>query len=246
MLFTLCVATSWCGSLGARTPDDPYRRYVYAGVGGGIPVAMATFSSVGHDCGWPGLAGAVYGGFRFSPLIAAEMSLGVGHTVMSAQNCCVASGYWLGQDGHTYLAAVAGMSGLHYEAIKSSVTLQRYGAGVNVNILALSEHTRYCPWTVDVTPSVALIGSTAHIKSQTGNRPARLTGTRWHLGYGAGLQVQRSINTRLKAGVYSQATWLTGAHMDMIPVHVHHTNMIWETGVKISMTVHTLKHNSTH
>ena len=113
-------------------------------------------------------------------------------------------------------------------------------------MLALSRRTRHCPWTVDVTPAVSLIGTTAHIKSLAGNQPARLTGTKWHLGYGAGIQVQRSISTRLKAGVYSNVTWLTGAHMDMVPVHVHHTNMIWETGVKISMTVHTLKPKATH
>lgn len=105
------------------TTNESYVTGWYGGVEGGVPFGMSTFSSFGADKVHVGYFGGLFGGFRFSPLLSAEISMKWGKNILSARDCCVQSGYWLGVDGNTFHSSVAGMEGSSYSDLKSCVAM---------------------------------------------------------------------------------------------------------------------------
>lgn len=208
----------------------------YAGVQGGVPFGVSTFSSFGADKTRAGFAGGVYGGYRFNPVLSAEVSMKWGKTALSAQDCCIEKGYWLGADGNRYNAPVAEMNGWGYEDLKSSVSLQQYGVQLNVNLLGLFNSTKQSRWTVEVSPLLAAVGTRATIKTISENADVLKGSTDWHLGAGGNLQAGYRITKNLGVGIYSGITYLTGKRMDGVPEYRHKNNYIWESGVRIGWT----------
>lgn len=90
-----------------RTADNAAADW-YIGVQGGVPFGVSTFSSFGVD---KTRAGVDAGGYRFTPVLSVELSMKWGKTALSAQDCCIERGYWLGRDGNRYNAPVADMDG---------------------------------------------------------------------------------------------------------------------------------------
>lgn len=208
----------------------------YVGVQGGVPFGVSTFSSFGADKTRAGFTGGLYGGYRFNPLLSAEVSMKWGKTALSAQDCCIEKGYWLGADGNRYNAPVAGMNGWGYGDLKSSVSLQQYGVQLNVNLLGLFERTKQSRWTLEVSPLLAAVGTRATIKTISENAEVLKGGTDWHLGVGGNLQAGYRITKNLGVGIYSAITYLTGKRMDGVPEYRHKNNYVWESGVRIGWT----------
>ena len=208
----------------------------YAGVQGGVPFGVSTFSSFGADKTRAGFAGGVYGGYRFNPVLSAEVSMKWGKTALSAQDCCIEKGYWLGADGARYNAPVAGMVGWGYEDLKSSVSLQQYGVQLNVNLLGLFKSTKQSRWTLEVSPLLAAVGTRATIKTISENAEVLKGSTDWHLGAGGNMQAGYRITKNLGIGIYSGITYLTGKRMDGAPEYRHKNNYVWESGVRIGWT----------
>ena len=208
----------------------------YAGVQGGVPFGVSTFSSFGADKTRAGFAGGVYGGYRFNPVLSAEVSMKWGKTALSAQDCCIEKGYWLGADGNRYNAPVAGMNGWGYDDLKSSVSLQQYGVQLNVNLLGLFNSTKQSRWSLEVSPLLAAVGTKATIKTISGNADVLKGGTDWHLGAGGNLQAGYRITKNLSASIYSGITYLTGKRIDGVPEYRHKNNYVWESGVRIGWT----------
>ena len=223
-----------CTSVLAQTTTE--RSPWYVGVQGGVPFGVSTFSSFGADKTRAGFAGGVYGGYRFNPVLSAELSMKWGKTALSAQDCCIEKGYWLGADGNRYNAPVAGMNGWGYGDLKSSVSLQQYGVQLNVNLLGLFERTKQSRWTLEVSPLLAVVGTRATIKTISENAEVLKGSTDWHLGAGGNLQAGYRITKNLSAGIYSGITYLTGKRMDGAPEYRHKNNYIWESGVRIGWT----------
>ena len=208
----------------------------YGGIEGGVPFGISTFSSFGADKTRAGYAFGLFGGYRFTPVISAEVTLKWGKASLSARECCAESGHWLGADGSMLTAPMIDGDNWDYADLKSSITMQQYGVRLNVNLLGLFAATRQSRWTLEVAPVLAAIGTKATIKTIADNAAVLHGSTEWHFGAGGNLQAGYALTKSLRLGVYSGITWLTGNGMDGMPEHNHNANYIWESGVRIGWT----------
>lgn len=208
----------------------------YGGIEGGVPFGISTFSSFGADKTRAGYAFGLFGGYRFNPVLSAELTLKWGKTSLSARECCAENGHWLVADGSMLTAPMIDGDSWDYADLKSSVTMQQYGVRLNVNLLGLFTATRQSRWTLEVSPMLAAVGTKAAVKTIADNAAVLHGNTEWHLGAGGNLQAGYALTKNLRLGVYSGITWLTGNQMDGMPEHVHTANYIWESGVRIGWT----------
>ena len=207
----------------------------YVGVEGGMPFGFSTFSSFGHDKTHLGWAAGLYGGYRFNSIFSAELSAKYGEMNLSAQDCCIERNYWLGSDGMLYNAGVLGMDSWEYANLKSHVRMGQYGARVNVNLLGLFHQTANSRWDLAVSPHIYAVTTKADIQTISDDAKVMKGSTKWHLGYGADLQVGYQLTSCLKLGIYSGLTRLTGERMDGMPEHLHKNNFVWESGVRLGI-----------
>ena len=205
----------------------------YMGIDGGVPFGYSTFRSFGADKTRPGFDAGVFGGYRFSPLLSLEVSARMGKLGMSATDCCILSGYWLGQDGRHYHVPALGLEGWNYGDLKSDVRMQEYALQFNVNLLGLWSKTKNSPWAVEVSPRLGASLTQTDIKTIGDNALHIKGGNRWHLAAGGRLQVSRTIGKHFLAGVYTGMTFLTGRGIDNMPRHIHRSNYVWDSGVRI-------------
>lgn len=211
----------------------PASPHWYVGVQGGVPFGISTFSSFGADKTRAGYDFGLYGGYSFNPVLSAEISMKWGKTALSAQDCCIEKGYWLGADGVRYHAPVAGLDGWSYADLESSVTLRQYAIQLNVNVFGLFERTRKSPWRLEVSPLLAAVGTKAAIKTTADDAKVMQGSTNRHLGLGGNLQAGYRLTEHLNIGIYSGITYLTGKRMDGMPEYVHKRNYIWESGIRL-------------
>ena len=209
----------------------------YVGVEGGMPFGFSTFSSFGHDKTHLGWAAGLYGGYRFNSIFSAELSAKYGEMNLSAQDCCVERNYWLGSDGVLYKAGVLGMDSWEYANLKSHVRMGQYGARVNINLLGLFHQTADSRWDLAVSPHIYAVTTKADIQTIADDAKVMKGSTNWHLGYGADLQVGYQLTSYLKLGIYSGLTRLTGERMDGMPEHLHKNNFVWESGVRLGISL---------
>lgn len=214
----------------------------YAGAEAGMPLGFSTFSSFGHDAFRPGFNAGIFGGYRFNPIFSAELRLKWGWTSMSARDCCAQSDYWLGSDGAQYYVPVLDIPSLHFSDIYSRTALQQYGAALNINLLGLFPQTHDGRWTLELTPQVYAASTRTSIYSIAGRAESAdgddafyKTGTQWHFAGGVGLQAGYRITEQLRLAVYSAATGYSGSRIDAIPEKHHKSNMLWESGVRLSV-----------
>ena len=208
----------------------------YVGVEGGMPFGFSTFSSFGHDKTYLGWAAGLYGGYRFNSIFSAELSAKYGEMNLSAQDCCVERNYWLGSDGVLYKAGVLGMDSWEYANLKSHVRMGQYGARVNVHLLGLFHQTANSRWDLAVSPHIYAVSTKADIHTIADDAKVMKSSTKWHLGYGADLQVGYQLTSCLKLGIYSGLTRLTGERMDAMPEHLHKNNFVWESGIRLGIS----------
>ena len=209
----------------------------YVGVEGGMPFGFSTFSSFGHDKTHLGWAAGLYGGYRFNNIFSAELSAKYGELNLSAQDCCVERNYWLGSDGVLYKAGVLGMDSWEYAQLKSHARMGWYGARLNVNILGLFHKTANSRWEVALSPHLYAVSTKTDIQTIADDAKVLRGSTRWHLGYGADVQVGYQLTSCLKLGIYSGLTRLTGERMDGMPEHLHKNNFVWESGVRLGINL---------
>ena len=208
----------------------------YGGIEGGVPFGVSTFSSFGADKTRAGYALGLFGGYRFNSVLSAELSAKWGKTNLSARDCCTEGGYWLGADGVTYHAPVAGFGGADYADLKSTVKLQQYGLRLNVNLLGLFRSLRDSRWKLELSPMIAAVGTKADVKTIEECKSIISDKSRWHLGAGGNLQASYAVTDRLSLGLYSGITCLTGKGMEGVSEHIHDGNLLWESGVRIGWT----------
>lgn len=214
----------------------PHKEW-YGGIEGGVPFGVSTFSSFGADKTRAGYNIGVFGGYRFNSVLSAELSAKWGKVNLSARDCCTESGYWLGADGITYHAPVAGFGGADYADLKSSVSLQQYGVRLNVNLLGFFRRTRLSKWRIELSPMLSAVGTKADVKTIAYGNSIIKGKTRWHLGAGGNLQASYNITDNLNLGIYSGLIFLTGKGMDGVAEHIHDNNYLWESGVRIGLSL---------
>lgn len=214
-------------------PTETQNTGWYAGIDAGATFGFGSFTGFGHDKTRTGGIAGLYAGYRFSPVLSAEIAAKSGQTTLAAHGCCVDAGYWLGSDGIRYLAPVAGMDGWDYAALKSNVALQQYGARLNVNLLGFFNDTRSGRWTLNISPAAYAVGTKAAIRTITGGNKVMSPDREWHFGYGGRLQAGYMATRNLSIAVYSEVTALNGKQMDGITEVRHNDNFIWENGIRI-------------
>ncbi len=229
MLFPLYSAEAQSGDNGREAMEKNW----YVGVQGGMPFSTSDFSSFGDDETHPGFTGGVYGGYRFNEFLSLEANLKWGLTSLSERTCCAEMHYWLGSDGVRYHTPVIGMDGWDYGDLKSTVFMQSYGLQLNVNVLGFFRSTRDGRWTLDVSPVLSAVCTTAELHDKRDGGTAISEKGCWHLGAGGNLQVGYQVAEFMNIGVFSGLAYLTGKALDGIPEGIHSSNYIWESGIRI-------------
>lgn len=215
--------------------DDAHTSW-YAGIEGGAPFATSTFSSFGHDKTRAGWSAGIHGGYRFNAALSAELFAKYSSVATSARACCEASEYWLGSDGMMYHAPVLNMDGWNYSSLRSDISAQRYGVRLNVNLLGFAPQTRDSRWSIELSPMIAAAGTKATIKTIEGEETALKSDTRWHFAYGGDIRAAYRLTTNLSLGIYSGITSFCGQRIDGMPKHIHHSNFIWESGIRLGLS----------
>lgn len=216
-----------------RETTDVAQSGWYVGIEGGVPFGVNILSSFGADKTRAGYAAGLFGGYRFNSVLSAELSAKFGKANLSSRECCVESNYWLGADGLTYHAPVAGLLGADYANLKSAVSLQQYGARLNVNLLGFFNRTKQSRWRLELSPMLSAVATKAELQTIADCKSILNDKTRWHLGAGGNVQVSYAVTDHLNLGIYSGVTYLTGKGMDGVTKHVHDANYLWESGLRI-------------
>lgn len=209
------------------------RPGLYLGVEGGLPFGFSTFSSFGYDKIHIGWTGGIYFGYRFNPVLSAEVTAKYGAMTLTEQDCCAEMNYWLGMDGVRYEAPVSGMEGWKYEDLQSRVNMGQYGARLNVNLLGFFNRTKDSRWSVSLSPHIYGVSTKSNIQTIADGRDKVKGNTEWHLGYGGDLQVACHLTKNLQLGIYSGATNFTGSRVDAVPIHLHESNFVLESGIRL-------------
>lgn len=236
-LICCCVmlAMSFLTVSAQNVPKSSMGQECFAGISGDIPFGLDTFSSFGSDKTRAGWGVGVYGGRRFGNVVSAEIALTAGRINLSARECCVERGYWLGSDGIRYEAPVVDILGWNYSELKSSVSLARMDARVNVNVLGFFSGTKDGPWAVELSPALSAVFSKAEIGViATGENVAKKDPC-WNLGAGGRVQVRRSLGGNLEVSAYSGLTCLAGKRFDAMPEHQHNRGLLWENGIRFGV-----------
>lgn len=204
-----------------------YGRGWYAGLGGGPSFGQATFRSVTERGSRAGVQLGAFGGYQFNRLLSLEGLVTTGRQTQTSLDCCP---YWLSADGVRTFAPVLDKEGRYYRDLEARTQWTRIGVQANVDLLSLitKPGTR---WSVTLSPQVSAVTTrTTHLAA--GYEQA--FGRQWHLGLGGqaavGFRVARSVALQVYGGI----TCLTGPRFDNVPEHCHKSNLIWETGVKVS------------
>ena len=121
--------------------------------------------------------------------------------------------------------------------LKSQVRMAQLGARVNINLLALFPQTANSRWEVAASPHLYAVTTKADIRNLTDGTTVKKGATHWHLGYGADLQVGYRLNDRLKLGIFSGLTRLTGKRLDGMPEYLHKNNYVWESGIRLGISL---------
>lgn len=201
----------------------------YAGVEGGVSLGVSTFSSFTPK-GGAGWNAGVLGGYRFSPLLSAEIRITFGNLKFGASTCC--QDYFLGADGMRYLSHVTGMDSYSYRDVHSSVSMQQYAIRLNVDMLQIVNADWDKRWILNVSPAIYGINSTATLKLSNATIIKR--DSQFQFAAGAGIGVGYQITENIGVGVRSGAVWVFGKRFDGISPTDHSDNMIWNNTVTLT------------
>lgn len=208
---------------------------VYLGARVGMSAAEADFSSFGADRFRPGWGAGISVGYRFTDVWSLELDATWGQVFLAEQNCCLSRNYFLGNDINRYHPSLIpeGLSGQYYADLVSKTFVQRYGLQANMNILGFFESTKAGRWGIELSPALYAVGTCSDILTKVGNAPLAENISKWHLGYGAKLQVNYAIAENMNLGIYGGFTQLTGKQLDGMP-KLHITNNIIDFGIKFT------------
>lgn len=205
----------------------------YVGAETGAATGFASLSSFGYDKFRPGFAVGVFGGYRFSRILSAELDFSTGKMNLAARECCVASGYWFGSDRQSYLAPVLGMTGWDYADIHREVSYLRHSAKLNIDLLTMFRSSESCSWSLMLSPQLGIYRTQVGFQSLSSDNVSVYESPSYHWACGGGLRIGYSFSPHISAGIYSSALFLTGKGVDGMPAHDHKANWTWESGLRL-------------
>ena len=199
----------------------------YAGVQGGTSFGQSTFVSISGDRVHLGAQGGLFAGYRFNRLLSVEASFQFGAQNQSARTCCP---YWLSVDGERYMAAVLDGQGWYYKDLSTRTQWKRVALQANFDLLSLFVDPS-SPWSVDLSPQLAFVSTKNRLITPD---EVRYYPCQPHFGYGLQLSAGYRLNEQLRVSLYGGFSALTGQRFDNMPAYVHRSNMIWDTGFKLT------------
>ena len=213
---------------------DPVEHPWYVGIGGGTSFGQCTFSSI-TEAGvrnW-GIQGGLFGGYNFNRLISLELGFQYGRQSQFNLECCP---YWLSTDGVWKATQVIDMDGWYYDDLHTATQWFKLALQANFNMLSFIRSNRN--WSLDLSPQIALVNTQTTWKGNLSKGQGYLEKAQpsnFHFGVGGQVSVGYNIAQRCKISLYGGVSALTGKRFDMIPNKAHHTNMIWEAGLKVAV-----------
>ena len=223
---TLLIA----GTTGIVKADDIENGPWYVGAGVGTSFGQCTFRSITEHSAKFGVQGGLFGGYRLNQLISFEAGLQLGRQNQTALDCCP---YWMSESGERHMSAVSGQNGWPYSDLSTKTGWAKLAFQTNFNLLSLfgGANDR---WAVNASPQIsAVTTSTTLVTPDSEIDHDR----QWHMGLGAQASVGRQITDRIGVALFGGITCLTGQRFDNIPEHMHKSNLIWDTGVKVCLTL---------
>lgn len=216
----------------SATVRSPERGW-FVSPGIGTLLGQGTFRSFGSCDTHFGYALTLSAGYRFSTLLALEVSASAGHTVLTAMDCCR---YWLSEDLGRSFVPVIGKKGWDYGELESGVSLRRYSLQLDFNLLGLLPGGGPDLWRAELSPRLSLFSTAATLSgpgSVDGAMLERTCGRQRHLGLGGQLSATRRLTDRFDIGIYTDIDCLTGSRIDRIPVHCHKSNFVFGGGLRL-------------
>ena len=212
----------------AQSSDSrDYNRGWYAGLSGGTSFGQATFRSITESKTNVGAQFGVFGGYQLSRLLSVEALATMGGQKQTSLDC---DPYWLSTDGERTVAPVLDEQGNYYRDLEAKTQWMRFGLQANFDVLSLitKPTTR---WSVTLSPQVSAVTTrTKHLATDYEQEFER----QWHLGLGGQVAGGYRITDAIGLQLYGGITCLTGSRFDNIPEHCHKSNLIWESGLKLS------------
>ncbi|MBR5935752.1 MAG: OmpA family protein [Bacteroidaceae bacterium] len=202
----------------------------YVGVQGGTSFGQCTLRSITeHQIHW-GAQGGLFGGYRMSRLFSLEAGLQYGAQSQYALDCCP---YWLSESLERTFAPVSGQTGWYYRDIESRTRWGKLALQANFDLLSLITKPE-SRWSLNVSPELSVV--TTGNKLITPDKEIEYD-RQWHAGLGGETSVGFRITDAIGIALYGDITCLTGKRFDNIPEHAHKSNLIWDTGLKLSLNL---------
>ena len=202
----------------------------YVGANAGMSTIDNTFSSFGADKFRPGYSADIMAGYDFGSLLSLDLSVGLGQSFAAEQNCCLQRMYIYGDDGNRHLFLPEGMTGWKYSDLYSSISFQNYQLNLNFNVLGLFRRLKASPWSLDLSPSVSAVRTSADLLLKENKEAVRNDLNSWHLGYGGKVEASYTFADRYNLGLFCDVRQLTGSSSDGL-ASLHSANLLSKAGV---------------
>ena len=202
----------------------------YVGLQGGTSFGQCTMRSITeHGINW-GAQGGAFGGYRFSRLFSLELGVQYGTQSQYALDCCP---YWLSESMERSFTPVLGKTGWYYHDLESRTQWGKLALQTNFDLLSLiaAPESR---WSLNLSPEIAAVTTSTSLV--TPDREIQFD-RQWHAGLGGEASVGFNITGTIGAALYADITCLTGDRFDNMPEHSHKSNLIWDTGLKLSVSL---------
>lgn len=246
LLLTLTVLAGV--SLGAFAQEkapalQPAEHPWYVGLGGGTSFGQCTFYSITENGvrSW-GLQGGLFGGYKFNRLISLEAGFQMGGQSQFNLDCCP---YWLSTAGEWKATQVLDMDGWYFDDMQVATRWAKFGLQGNFNMLSFIRNNKH--WSLDLSPQISVVNTKSkwmgNLSHGQGYHEEMQPG-QWHLGLGGQVSAGYAITPKWKVGIYGGITALTGLRFDGIPTNVHKTNLIWDAGLKLSLSFGRSRNNA--
>ncbi|MFI3269161.1 MAG: OmpA family protein [Rikenellaceae bacterium] len=212
----------------------------YLGVGAGTAFGISTFSTATQDGMTPSIAAQIFAGYKFTPVVSAELALGYTKFEMNSPDLFKDVYYGNGQrllvTPTIYSYPVAS-----YSDLTSKSTLYSVTAKVNFDLTAINNKADFKRWAFLASPKIGFAYSDAEITgdgytkatiaSNEVSAAVKASESNTHITMGADVSAVYSFSERYALRLTTGADYLTGKGIDGLPQEEVKSNFNWATNL---------------
>lgn len=203
----------------------------YVGVTGGTTFGISNFTSFGADKTRIGYNLGLLTGYRYNPILSAELSATLGNIPLATSN--YSANLWLGADGVEQLSSDLAQKGYYNNEIYSSVALQQYGLHLNIHILPLINRNTKSPFNITLSPAIYATATEATIKTLADDKQFIQNKKQLNLAIGANIALAYPLTNNMSLRISSGINKLTGNAYDGITSNRHATNLVLNNNISL-------------